>query len=422
MGIDSVERFADELPQLLDGEGGERILQAFSPFCLYGGTAVSFEVSHVVTVPQRIERLQEPRPSSVVARVGCSMSGFPAYLMRKRGSFENTRPVRAPKRGGENAESNAGVNSVRRARTHERWQAERIDACSQPIKALIASRLPAANRLSECYVESMLSFAKCPSIAALCRAGEHLSEELRAAVMADGERVVPALLQVLTDEELAYESAPDGGWAPIHAVDLLVTLCAHEAIEPMLELLRNAEFDDIVHSRIVVRLPELGGAVLEPALAHVDRTTDQDVLHALACVVAALGIRDERIYGLLCRLFKDDPNRTACCLAQYGDLRGLELLHGAIVNFETDSSSVGNRCDFQCLVEQYKALGTSLPVELAQHVAERERQWEIARRRTPDRAQTPFVRSTGVKLGRNDLCLCGSGKKYKKCCLGKAQM
>ncbi|HAI6492494.1 TPA: SEC-C metal-binding domain-containing protein, partial [Escherichia coli] len=24
-----------------------------------------------------------------------------------------------------------------------------------------------------------------------------------------------------------------------------------------------------------------------------------------------------------------------------------------------------------------------------------------------------------VKLGRNDKCLCGSGKKYKKCCLIK---
>jgi uncharacterized protein YecA (UPF0149 family) len=27
---------------------------------------------------------------------------------------------------------------------------------------------------------------------------------------------------------------------------------------------------------------------------------------------------------------------------------------------------------------------------------------------------------TGQKIGRNDACPCGSGKKYKKCCLGKA--
>ncbi|HHX32016.1 MAG TPA: SEC-C domain-containing protein, partial [Bacteroidales bacterium] len=26
------------------------------------------------------------------------------------------------------------------------------------------------------------------------------------------------------------------------------------------------------------------------------------------------------------------------------------------------------------------------------------------------------------KIGRNDPCPCGSGKKYKKCCLGKDEM
>ncbi|MEJ2040503.1 MAG: SEC-C metal-binding domain-containing protein [Desulfosarcinaceae bacterium] len=26
-----------------------------------------------------------------------------------------------------------------------------------------------------------------------------------------------------------------------------------------------------------------------------------------------------------------------------------------------------------------------------------------------------------MKIGRNDPCPCGSGKKYKKCCMGKSQ-
>lgn len=30
----------------------------------------------------------------------------------------------------------------------------------------------------------------------------------------------------------------------------------------------------------------------------------------------------------------------------------------------------------------------------------------------------PPIRSGKVKVGRNDLCPCGSGKKFKKCCLG----
>ena len=35
-----------------------------------------------------------------------------------------------------------------------------------------------------------------------------------------------------------------------------------------------------------------------------------------------------------------------------------------------------------------------------------------------DEAQAPYVRA-GPKIGRNDPCPCGSGKKYKKCCLPK---
>lgn len=31
---------------------------------------------------------------------------------------------------------------------------------------------------------------------------------------------------------------------------------------------------------------------------------------------------------------------------------------------------------------------------------------------------SPLIRPS-AELGRNDLCFCGSGKKYKKCCLGK---
>lgn len=34
-------------------------------------------------------------------------------------------------------------------------------------------------------------------------------------------------------------------------------------------------------------------------------------------------------------------------------------------------------------------------------------------------AKAEPIRNTGVKIGRNDPCPCGSGKKYKQCCLRK---
>jgi preprotein translocase subunit SecA len=39
--------------------------------------------------------------------------------------------------------------------------------------------------------------------------------------------------------------------------------------------------------------------------------------------------------------------------------------------------------------------------------------------RPPGEKQKPVVRES-AKVGRNDPCPCGSGKKYKKCC-GRAQ-
>jgi preprotein translocase subunit SecA len=36
--------------------------------------------------------------------------------------------------------------------------------------------------------------------------------------------------------------------------------------------------------------------------------------------------------------------------------------------------------------------------------------------------QTIAPHKPGLKVGRNDLCPCGSGKKYKKCCLPKDEM
>jgi preprotein translocase subunit SecA len=45
----------------------------------------------------------------------------------------------------------------------------------------------------------------------------------------------------------------------------------------------------------------------------------------------------------------------------------------------------------------------------------KQRELEAASRSGGDASQ-PTQRRTGEKVGRNDPCPCGSGKKYKKCC------
>jgi preprotein translocase subunit SecA len=52
--------------------------------------------------------------------------------------------------------------------------------------------------------------------------------------------------------------------------------------------------------------------------------------------------------------------------------------------------------------------------KLEREFEERKRQ-ELARARGNGTPEPVGQRTTGEKVGRNDLCPCGSGKKFKKC-------
>jgi preprotein translocase subunit SecA len=58
------------------------------------------------------------------------------------------------------------------------------------------------------------------------------------------------------------------------------------------------------------------------------------------------------------------------------------------------------------------------PEEEAKQIERRQRraQQELQLQTGREKAEAPKQVRTGAKIGRNDLCPCGSGKKYKKCC------
>ena len=102
-------------------------------------------------------------------------------------------------------------------------------------------------------------------LAQLLDAGERLSESVAGAILRRRSAVVPALIGILEDDELAREDAHGGGYGPIHAAKLLQQLEAAEAIEPMLRVLARCDLMDILYSTLVNALESLGAPVLEPA-------------------------------------------------------------------------------------------------------------------------------------------------------------
>jgi hypothetical protein len=248
-------------------------------------------------------------------------------------------------------------------------------------------------------------------IARLRETGEKLTPKLREELLSLGRSAVEPLIELLEDDL--------GDWPSIHAVDLLADLKATEAIEPMLDALPELTFDDILYSRIVTRLPDLGPAVVEPALAVLSdeqeqgEDTDEETVSGICEVLAKLGVKDERVFEALCWAFKRGEPWTASAFAIYGDKRAVPILEAAIATFEPDFGRAWGGVELMDLVEPYENLGGVLPPDVRARVDGWFARWEAMRRRS--REVTPAAVSR--KVGRNDPCDCGSGKKYKKCCL-----
>jgi preprotein translocase subunit SecA len=53
------------------------------------------------------------------------------------------------------------------------------------------------------------------------------------------------------------------------------------------------------------------------------------------------------------------------------------------------------------------------------HLSNHSRQWVVKGYAPFELLPRELKNSNKLKVGRNDPCYCGSGKKYKKCCLDK---
>jgi hypothetical protein len=252
---------------------------------------------------------------------------------------------------------------------------------------------------------------------ALLSAGEELDPTVRAEILQQGARAVPRLVAIVEDDSLAEVDAPGGGWAPIHAVDLLAELKAEEAIRPMLRLLRATSFDDIIHDRLILALAKMGPPALEPVLEAHAATEDPERRYELCDILSSLGVKDDRIYRALLALFDEHIAAGAMYLAVYGDPAALPILSAALDD-EPDIPS-DNPAENHTVIELAEAIDTLGGSLSASQWHKRTRVIQVARRKYRERAAVEREPEPAPpakrKLGRNDPCWCGSGKKYKKC-------
>ncbi len=173
-------------------------------------------------------------------------------------------------------------------------------------------------------------------VAQLSSGGDRLPERVARAIRGLGRGVIPELVEILEDEELAQSDAPGGGYAPIHAATMLRDLEAGEAIEPMFRVLARCDPMAILYSTLIDALESLGPPVLEPALAAHAAATSKDQRVAVAEVLSGLGVRDDRILPILLQALQEEVEIGAGLLAEYGDPAALPRLSEALDARELD--------------------------------------------------------------------------------------
>ena len=260
-----------------------------------------------------------------------------------------------------------------------------------------------------------------------------LPEALQTQLLAADGAIVPDLIAILEDALTDREA--EHGWTPAHAAKLLGMLGDVQAVPVLLRLLEHYEAIDAYHQEAADALVMLGKPAIDACLEAYATTNHEDMRAGIASVLSRGATKDERSYQTLLDFFEQSPELGAIYLAQYGDARALGTLSRMF-----DALPVHDQDD--------SAMRNHVFVELKGAIEELGGQLTAAQQAKADRADAPRRRfaaqmqealkhiavqphieqalsipsdsgGTAIrmqrKIGRNEPCWCGSGKKYKKC-------
>lgn len=281
-----------------------------------------------------------------------------------------------------------------------------------------------------------------------------LTPDLMEQFRAQHETVVPALRRLLYDGALYDTEGPGGGWVPIHAVHLLGELGAEEAVDDLMDVLADSQPEEIIRQTTLEALEQIGPAALPAALEFLHWSWRTGLQGEVAGLIGLLGQEDEQAYPALRTFYEQtdwDGARTLAvsALALLGDRRAIPLLRFALNERDLQPSDIATLAtalgELGVNIEREPALKRAIqriplhsPEQLEPRLMEddegqvhRIRQDAQGRPLCPHCGQ-PLVEEGGSlvhapptppsatkKVGRNDPCPCGSGKKYKHCCLKK---
>jgi hypothetical protein len=222
-------------------------------------------------------------------------------------------------------------------------------------------------------------------------------------------------------------------WGDIWTIRMMGRIGNEEFVSDLIHVLCNSDSMDYVYSDAIRAMNALEESADEIILAAIKNKelADWESFQILEYLPYS------ESYDLALQRWEDEKNDMdsyelfAGCLRGIGDPRGIEKLQNVYAN-ENDATYIGD--DLECLSIIHKVDIPEMTDILRTRKEQDERQKtrkkelnELASNYRKNKEQTalenggkvvPFKRDS-PKVGRNDPCPCGSGKKYKKCCLNK---
>jgi len=281
----------------------------------------------------------------------------------------------------------------------------------------------------------------------LANAGMDIPEDLPEAIIARGDSLVEPLGRMLLDERNRAEDATEEqAWSRNHAFILLGLIGSPKAAPALLDYFRTEIWDDALTEDGAQVLGRLGPGAIDPVIDYIGERERDSILRG----VAAAGLVNigyfhpdarERVVAFfkeaLVRADKEEDPALSTGLvsaaACIDDPNVQEQIDLAFEREAVDHSVIDER-DVKRIRTSEAPWTEHAPEKNLMHYFSREffdsckraREREKAWREKHEASSQVFSHypnttheKDALKIGRNEPCHCGSGKKYKKCCLDK---
>ena len=211
-------------------------------------------------------------------------------------------------------------------------------------------------------------------------------------------------------------------WVPLHAWRALGQLGVEDAVAPLLAYLKTADEDDAAHEELPVVFGMIGAAALPHLAGFLSgrrnlRSPGATVMEGLREIAERHPECRDECVDILSRVLEPHAGAdrstagfAVCALIDLAAVEAIDTIRAAFQRKSVDVSIAGDEEDVEIAFGLRSERSTPAPtyqIGLARRPVGPARDLQ----REFPAAQRP------AKVGRNDRCPCGSGKKYKKCCL-----